>query len=66
MDGQELRRIRRQLKLSQKELAELFGVPQGTISRWETGAARILHPKMMRWALRGIAAIESRELLRST
>lgn len=56
MDGQELRRIRRQLKLSQKQLGDLLGVPQGTISRWETGAARILHPRMMHWALCGIRA----------
>jgi DNA-binding transcriptional regulator YiaG len=35
--GRDLRQLRRALKLTQKQFAELVGVRQGNISRWEAG-----------------------------
>jgi transcriptional regulator with XRE-family HTH domain len=35
--GRDLRQLRKALKLTQKQLAELVGVRQGNISRWEAG-----------------------------
>ena len=37
MNGRELRTIRRRLKLTQVELAELVGVASNTVARWERG-----------------------------
>ena len=37
-DGPGVRRLRRELRLTQHELAEQLGVRQQTISEWETGA----------------------------
>jgi DNA-binding transcriptional regulator YiaG len=37
-DGAGVRRLRRELQLTQQELAEQLGVRQQTISEWETGA----------------------------
>jgi transcriptional regulator with XRE-family HTH domain len=37
MTNTELRRLRRQLRLTQHELAEALGVRMMTVSRWETG-----------------------------
>lgn len=36
-DGQELRRKRKRLSLSQATLAKRLGVPQGRVSSWERG-----------------------------
>lgn len=41
MTPQELRRIRKNLSLTQEQLAERLGVTRVTIARWETGARRI-------------------------
>ena len=68
MDGDELKRRRVALGLSQAELGKLLGVPQATISRWETGAHKIEHGPMLALALDRLGArrdgVESRELLR--
>jgi len=37
MTGDEVRRIRRRLGLTQVEFAKLVGVHSVTVSRWETG-----------------------------
>ena len=37
MNGKELRTIRRRLKLTQVEFAELVGVTSNTVARWERG-----------------------------
>ena len=37
MNGKELRTIRRRLKLTQVELAELIGFTANTVARWERG-----------------------------
>jgi transcriptional regulator with XRE-family HTH domain len=55
MDGAELRKQREALGLSQQELGDLLAVPQNTISRWELGKARILHPRILALALRCLA-----------
>lgn len=41
MNGQELRRLRLTAGHSQETLAEALGVPQQSISRWETGRVAI-------------------------
>lgn len=60
MDGTDLRKMRDAMHLSQQELGELLDVPQNTISRWELGKARILHPRILALALRCLA-VELRE-----
>ena len=41
MSGEELRKWRLKHDLSQAELAELLGVAQQTVSRWESGSRKI-------------------------
>lgn len=51
MNGMGLRKMREKLGLTQTALAEKLGVSQVTISRWETDAMVIRHPKILRLAL---------------
>jgi transcriptional regulator with XRE-family HTH domain len=51
MDGDELRRRRRALGLTQTELAELLEVYQATIGSWESGSRGIRHPRILELAL---------------
>ncbi len=44
MKGQELRRIRRQLKLTQAQLAEEIGVTATSVARWEREERAISEP----------------------
>jgi transcriptional regulator with XRE-family HTH domain len=44
MDGEELRRIRRDMKISQAELGRRIGMDSMTISRYERGVLRIQTP----------------------
>ena len=44
MTGQELKELRRQMGLTQKELAERIGVPWNTVARWEVGMRKIFEP----------------------
>ncbi len=39
-----LKRIRRELGLTQEELAARLGVQRETVARWETGVRRIAEP----------------------
>lgn len=55
MDGHALRDYRREHGLTQTDLARLLGLPQATISRWETGATKIEHGRMLELALLAIA-----------
>jgi transcriptional regulator with XRE-family HTH domain len=55
MDGQDLKRRRDALGLSQKELGLLLGVMQNTVSRWELGLVVIRHPKILALALERIS-----------
>jgi len=57
MDGDEVRRRRRALGMSQAELGRRLGMPQQSIARWETGARRIGHPAMLRLALERLAML---------
>ena len=45
MNGRELKRRRRALKLTQVELSEIFGVRSNTVARWENGVSLI--PKLV-------------------
>lgn len=47
MTPEDLRERRKRLGLSQRELAEAFGVTQHTISRWEEGKIRITAPRSL-------------------
>jgi transcriptional regulator with XRE-family HTH domain len=51
MDGQDLKRRREALGLSQAELGRLLGVMQNTVSRWELGLVVIRHPDILDLAL---------------
>lgn len=59
-DSFDLRRQRRALDLSQEELGDFLGVSVNTISRWETGALMIRHPRMLRLAIDTIAGLLER------
>lgn len=52
MDGEELRRRRTALGLTQMELARRLGTSQQTVHKWESGSTRIQHAPMMHLALR--------------
>jgi len=41
MKGQELRRLRLGMKLTQKQLAEKLGVTENTVARWERNEMKI-------------------------
>jgi len=41
MKGQELRRLRLGMKLTQKQLAEKLGVTENTVARWERGEMKV-------------------------
>ncbi len=51
MDRRTLKLKRVELDLSQHELARRLAVTQNTISRWESGAAGIRHPRILELAL---------------
>jgi transcriptional regulator with XRE-family HTH domain len=53
MSGDDVRKVRRRLHLTQAELAERLGVTSNTVARWERGEVRITEP-----AARLIAAQE--------
>jgi len=44
MKGYELKELRHQMGLTQKELAEKIGVPWNTVARWEVGMRKIAEP----------------------
>jgi len=58
MEGQELRRRRRALDVTQSELAARFSVRQATISDWERGKSPISHPGMLDNALCHLEALK--------
>lgn len=41
MKGQELRRLRTRMKLTQEQLAEKLGVTENTVARWERDEVKI-------------------------
>jgi DNA-binding transcriptional regulator YiaG len=41
MKGAELRRLRKRMKLTQKELGEKLGVTENTVARWERDEVKI-------------------------
>jgi transcriptional regulator with XRE-family HTH domain len=57
----ELREARLRLGLTQKQLAEKFEIPINTIARWERGALRIKHQKLLSLALVALA-VEVKEI----
>jgi putative zinc finger/helix-turn-helix YgiT family protein len=61
---EEIRQGREKLELTQKELANLLGVGEATVSRWETGA-QIQQRAMDRFLRLCLASPAAVELLRS-
>lgn len=57
MTGAELKERRKSLGMTQEQLAEYWGVPQPTISNWETGTWPIQHEKILDDALRYLEVI---------
>jgi transcriptional regulator with XRE-family HTH domain len=51
MEGDDVRQERKRLGLTQARLAAELGVPQTTVSHWETGKYRVAHPRMLALAL---------------
>lgn len=60
MTGPELLAARDALGLTQRQLAELLGVPQATIWRWEAGKHPIERPRVLRLALERLADLAAR------
>ena len=44
MSGDDVRKVRRRLHLTQEELAERLGVSSNTVARWERGEVQITEP----------------------
>jgi transcriptional regulator with XRE-family HTH domain len=56
MNGAELKAWRRKVRLTQRQLAEMLGIPALTISGWETNRVQIKRPLMLSLALRALEA----------
>ena len=56
-----MRQERERLGFSQRELAELLGVRQATVSEWERGAVTIRHEVLLERAMRDIAREQEQE-----
>lgn len=54
-NGENLRKRRQMLGLTQAELAERIGVPTNTVARWERGVVPIQHVRMLFRALNDVA-----------
>ena len=50
-EGDEIRRRRERLAMTQEQFAQHIGTTQPTIARWEAGAISIRHPSMLLKAL---------------
>ena len=61
MNAEELQRRRKDLGMSQAELAAAFGVRQQTISEWETGIRRIRLAGIVALALEALQTRRERE-----
>ena len=62
MDKEELRDYRKRMGYSQIELAEVLGLTQNTISRWEKGTAPIGSPIVLRLAMERLAQLRAEEV----
>ena len=63
MTGADLRAWRERHGMTQVQLAAAIGVPQATVSRWESGTHPIRHGTMLRLALE---RLEQRQQERTT
>ncbi len=52
MEGKELKAIRKELKLTQTELADILGVKMNTVYRWESGILEV--PKYIGLAMQTV------------
>lgn len=66
LDGDNLRRQREQLGMSQVELARQLSVSPNTVARWERGELKIEHPGMLQLALAslGTTAVRAKPVQR--
>ena len=64
MDGEELRRRRLALGLSQAELAARLGAAKNTVARWERNERNIRHPLMLAAVLANLEAAAHRRASR--
>jgi len=55
MKGLEFKKRRKELGLTQGEIAKLLGVAMNTVARWERDEVPIVHPEMIRLALKALA-----------
>lgn len=54
MTGKELKQRRQKLGISQESLAERWGIPQATLSRWESEKHKIQHPEILDDAMKTV------------
>lgn len=59
MTPDELRAARKQLGLTQAQLAAELGVHQSTYAKWEAGTFRIAHPEILKLALNAVRSQRS-------
>lgn len=59
---EELREFRKRMGYSQIELAQVLGLTQNTISRWEKGTAPIGSPVVLRLAMERLAQLRAEEV----
>jgi DNA-binding transcriptional regulator YiaG len=52
MEGKELKTIRKELNLTQTELADILGVKMNTVYRWESGILEV--PKYITLAMQTV------------
>lgn len=52
MEGKELKKIRKELNLTQTELADILGVKMNTVYRWESGILDV--PKYIELAMQTV------------
>lgn len=62
MSKEELRDFRKRMGYSQIELAQVLGLAQNTISRWEKGTAPIGSPIVLRLAMERLAQLRAEEV----
>lgn len=56
MNSEQILRERKEMELTQVELADYLGVSGNTVARWERGEVNPEHPKMLRLAFDALRA----------
>lgn len=58
MEGKELKTLRKELNLTQTELADILGVKMNTVYRWESGILDV--PKYIALAMKAVKELKTK------